>query len=502
MAMSKERTFKWLKEKWYLLFLALVLFVRVFFWFSPSHAEKINIIYLWPAAIAAAVLLIAQNKKRLTKSFWLTAGIFTWLVISCTVNGDPYLIYNRTFIIYMFIVLINFFLAVPMLRPDLRRKGFHVLAAVYCVLMVMLALLGIYAALSGDPIKTAFSDNSIRVADNRLYYFEYHPNEVASAFTVGLLLMLYMILESRRVLPKIALAVGILICGFALSLTGSRTSILIAAGGMGIFVFWLVFSGLTQNATWLRWLTGLAALGLVALLVYNLMMASIDVAAIITMKVKTISIAAETVANETRPELLAGEQKPQKNSWLSGEAQQTANAQPAVSTLPSESPEQEKIDSDDSNIVFMDSSRKNLDDLLTFNLRVELWQAGLAYIQEHPMVLIFGATDNVVARIPALVGRDEFHLHNVYLEMLLLGGIPGLAMYLFVLFLVFRAGWLLAFRYKVSLAYRFLGTVPLLLAINGITEIYPLFSGNVMDMMSMAISGAVLVFADVCDIKV
>ncbi len=53
----------------------------------------------------------------------------------------------------------------------------------------------------------------------------------------------------------------------------------------------------------------------------------------------------------------------------------------------------------------------------------------------------------------------------------------------------------MAFRRTSGLGTRFLAFVPLLIAVNGITEIYPLFSGNVMDMMYFAIAGTVLSLA-------
>ena len=97
-----------------------------------------------------------------------------------------------------------------------------------------------------------------------------------------------------------------------------------------------------------------------------------------------------------------------------------------------------------------------------------------------------------MGRIPQGIGRSEYHLHNVLIEMLLLGGIPGLLLYACFLFTVFKSALRLAFGKDTCLAHRFLAVTPVLLMLNGITEIYPTFSGNVMDMMFFVLAGVVV----------
>lgn len=471
-----KRLTQWAQDRWYLLFINLLLVMRVFFWFSPSHAEKINMIYLWPAVTASAVLMFYSRRALLPKGFALSTGAVLWLFLSCLINGDAYLIYNRTFILGVFISFISFLIVIPTLHAGQRAGGFAMLSLVYGVLMLLLAALSIGVVLTGTPFSTPLSDERIHVSINRLFLFRYHPNEVGSAFVIGLYLLMYLLLRSRAILYKLLLAAGVLILSLAIALTGSRTAILLAACGIGFAVFWLVchhaFEG--KSRAWVKWVIGTVSMLAVTLIVY----------VALTFSVGVISNLSSLTASQRAAEATI--------------TQTPADTAEAISQAPADTVEtiaQTPNDTAADNAVHMDESRILLKDIGTFNMRVEIWQTGLTYLAENPRALLFGAPDHVVARIPSSVGRSEFHMHNAYLEMLLLGGIPGLLLYLGFLFVVFRSCLQLAFGKRSRLEHRFLAMLPVLIAVNGITEIYPLFSGNVMDMMFFAISGAVIVFA-------
>ena len=447
-------------EQWYLILIGFFLILRVFFWFSPDHAEKMNLVYLWPMIVAAVALVVASHRRMLPKAFYLLAALFVWLLFSCAVNGDPYLVYNHAFIQYLFTGMIGFFLVIPTLREGQAEVGFRRLATLYCLLMLLLAGLGLFSALTGTPIQTKLSDRVIYVASNRLYFFQYHPNEAASAMTIGAMLLLYLALHSRNWLLKGLQVLGALLLGVIIALTGSRTSMILFALGFGAFAFWLVWSRPMRRVRWARWPVSLAVFGIVALLGYQGIAQSIGVVASLTLKI-------EAAAN------------PVEASEAAASAEIETGAPHAAQT----------------EVVHMYAARQQFQDLGTLNMRLEIWQTGIDYLKEHPKALLFGVPDNVISRIPASAGRPESHMHNAYLEMLLMGGIPGILLYLGYLAFVLRACWQLAFRKESTVAHRLLAVIPVLIAVNGLTEIYPLFSGNVMDMMSFAISGAVITLA-------
>lgn len=72
----------------------------------------------------------------------------------------------------------------------------------------------------------------------------------------------------------------------------------------------------------------------------------------------------------------------------------------------------------------------------TFTGRTEIWASGLNAIKEKPCILLFGMTDGQAARVPLVLNREIYHMHNTWLEMLLLGGVPGLVLHLWLCVLV------------------------------------------------------------------
>ena len=320
--------------------------------------------------------------------------------------------------------------------------------------MLVVAVLGLTVAFTGRPFLTALSDEPIYISENRLFFFRYHPNEAGSALVVALYLTLYLFAAWRRVIARILLIpAGGILC-LTIALTGSRTAIILVAAGVSLLVFWAIYTYAFHSRAWLRWPVGLVAFVAIVAGLYLGLNASVGLVAQVSRQNAAADIAAAAPA--------------------------------AVAAAAAKQ---------DGSVIATVDSRVQLEDLGTFNMRVGIWKSGLTYLKAHPRAYLFGAPDNVVGRIPQKAGRTEMHMHNAYLEMLLLGGVPGLALYALYLLLLVYNGLRLALYRESGWAHRFLGVVPLLLAVNGVTEIYPMFSGNVMDLMYFAISGAVIAFS-------
>ena len=460
---------QWMQKRWYTLFIALLFILRVFFWFSPSHETKMNITYLWPGVIAAVALVICTRRKWLPQGSALTLGMAAWLLFSCVVSGDPYLEYNRTFLLGIVTCFAACFLAVPMAGPRDYEGTLRLLARVYVGLMVLVAALGIYSVVTATQIRTPFSDDFIGLRGDRLFVFQYQSNEVGSAFVIGFFLALYLAMSGKGALHTLGCILGALVLYGGIAATVSRTAMALAAAGCGVCAFWYGCRALGAKGFWLRWLAALALLLAVTAAAYFSLTQTVGWLSSGMGRTAAIPKAA---AEATAP---AGEPGSGQEAAMEAEAQ---DARP--------SPERSGSAA---------QARLGIDDLGTFNMRTEIWQAGLTYLKEHPRTLLLGVPDNVVSRIPRSIGRSVFHLHNAFLEMLLLGGIPGLALYLGFLFVLFRHALRLAFAKASPVHHRFLAVIPVLMTLNGVTEIYPLFSGNVMDMMHFVLSGAVIAFS-------
>lgn len=458
--MIQQMVHRSIRHDWYVAFISLVLMICTFFWFSPSHGEKISYIYLWPAAIASAVLLLAHNPGLRRLCFLLPPCMALWLWVGCVVNGDAYLTYNRGFILGVFLSFVCLFWLIPSLSSERRERGLQWITLLYCALMLILASFGLYAALTGNAFRTPLSDESIHLVGSRLFFFRYHPNEAGSAFVVALYLLLYLFASYKKRLLRIVFVLTGAAFLWVIGFTGSRTAIFLAAAGVTVLVFMAIEHFLFPNRVWLRWMVGLFVGAVVMVALYF-----------------GICLSTTLVAKAT-PQ--ATENASQQNvATIMGEVKIT----------------QATVVRDEHALQTEDARALQFQDISTFNSRAEIWRSGLDYLKKHPLAYLFGVPDNIVARIPQQVGRAEMHMHNAYLEMLLLGGIPGLVMYLFFLAGLAYSGIRLVIHRELNWGLRYLGFVPFLIAANGVTEIYPLFSGNVMDMMYFVIAGAVITFA-------
>lgn len=434
---------RWIKNYWYLLWIALLFILRVFFWVSPSHAQKINLVYLWPGTITTIVLLLYGRKEKLPQGAALTIGLFAWLLFSCLVNGDAYLEYNHTFLLGVLICFVGCYVAIPTLDPQKREHGFAVLAYVYVGLMLIIAILSIYAAITGVQIRTPFSDASIRITSNRLFVFNFHPNEIGCAFSIAIFLLFYLVTALKNFTGRACGVLACIVLYICIALTVSRTAMIITAVGCGLFAFFCVYHVVSQKKYRGGFLAGTLALAATFVICYFGL----------TLSIQLVGMAAETINVD-----ISSEQSAIKNTA----------------------------------VVHLYDDRKEYKDIGTFNMRTDIWKAGLTYLKENPRALLFGTPDNVVSRIPSTIGRPEFHMHNAFLEMLLLGGIPGFSLFAGFIYVLCRSAIRLVFAKETPLRGRYLATLPVLLMLNWTMEIYPLFSGNVMDMMYFVLASMVI----------
>lgn len=423
----------------YTVLTAAFLLLRLFFWFSPGHEAKMQMIYLWPAALAALTLAIWQRRKAPPRGMRLMLALVAWFFAVNLLNGDFYLEYNGRFLLGIALSMGVCFLAVPMMPERTREKQTVLLAVLYTGMMLIPALLSLYAAASHQLLSTPLSDRSLGIQEHRLYIFAYHPNEVACAFSVAFFLSLALALRARSAAGRIPAGLALLVFYAAISLTVSRTVMITVSLGLGAAVMLVCFHCLAKRGLVLRLAAGVAALALTAALAF-------------------IGFTPAMNAISSLPVPAAS-------------AESTAAPSPSSALV----------------------ERDLLEDLSTFTSRTELWQAGISYLKDRPITLLIGSTDAVVARVPhRYAQRAEYHLHNIWLEILLQVGIPGLLLYAAFVLGVLWHGLQALRTAALPLWRRFLPIAFLLLSVNALMEIYPGVSGNVMDMMYFLLGGAIL----------
>lgn len=442
----------------YVLLVMAMLALRLFFWLSPSHESRMLAAYLWPGVVAAIAILVWRRFGSMPRSAGVSLCLAAWFVVCCVLGGDHYLEYNLHFLLG---TAITFGLCYPLfvLMDGKARIGWLTIVAIcYTCMMTALAAVGVFAAIAGVPIKSPFSDLTVGIQiNNRLWAFGMHPNEVGSALSIGLFMALMLCFQGRNAVSKLLAAAAALVICTAIAFTASRTSIVTSAAGLGAAAFWWLWTKLPLRHQVWRGLISLAAMALVLILSCAILLGNLFALPQRLQGFKTGSVAV-----------------------MDGAVAEGTEAQPAGGQSV---PDAERIVTD----------RSITQDLSTFAFRTEIWQAGLQYIKDRPITLLIGSSDGEVARIPnRYLGHDVYHLHNSWLEMLALTGVPGVLMYLYLMVTVLVSSVRLFVDRTVRTEHKFLAVVPILLLLNGLMEIYPCVSGNVMDMMFLVICGAVV----------
>jgi len=426
----------------YLALLLGLLAARFLFWFMPNFEARVNLVYLWPCAITAFVLGLGLSAERRFKTVWLAYALTVWLLAVNVINGDYGFEYNLKFCLG---ILASIGVGFPLFFLWDRARFDRVLTVtggVYIFMLLALALVSLYAVATRRLLTVPFTDAVLGIRYNRLYVFGYHPNEVASAFSVALYLSLVFLLRSKRAWVKVLFTVTALAFYAAISLTDSRTILFTVSAACGACATLAAYGHLpVRKKAFQRLLALLLGLLVAAVLLFGFQP---------TMTFVSTAGSAQAEASET--------------------------AEPTA-TPEARQPE----------------ARSLLENAATLTGRTDIWKAAFTYIKQNPSVLLTGATDAVVARVPnRILGVSVYHFHDVWVEMLMLGGIPGFVLYLLLIVTVLIADFRLLKTAATPLYLRFLAVATLAMMLNGVTEIYPGVSGNVMDIMFFILCGAVV----------
>ena len=441
-----------------------VLLLQLLFWMSPEHEVKIRAAFLWPsvfAAFCAILFAVWQNPK---KAGMLLAGLLlpVWLFITNMLNGDPYLILNQKFITGVFLTFGICFPAFILAEPGWLTKGAKAAGWFTVLLFAGIACMGVFLAFTGRSYASPFSDKAIGIMDGRLYVFTLHPNEIACVFAGALFWAAYLMVTAKRALCRALLAVACLCLYAGIALTDSTTSKLSTAVGLGLAAALL----LKKYGRGGKPLKNTYAVAIAC------------VVAVVSMAGFTGVIRAASYAlRPPAPTLTILTPEPVVTP-ASAEAERPADTADIIRT-----------EAHDMVPVARDM-RPNLG---TFSDRTSIWKAGLETIWNHPRILLLGMTDGQAARVPTqALNRDIYHMHNAWMEMLLLGGIPGLLLYIWFCVQVIVQCVRVYFCQKQPLSERMLSIAPAVLLVHCLMEVYPAFAGTAMDMVFALLAGALM----------
>lgn len=429
---------------WYMTAQMFILLLAFFFCVSPLHEQKIAPVFMWPAAIALLCLMWYRQRERgaLPRDFFILAVFVGWVYGTCVLNKDPYLEINQH---YMLAVLLGFGAAYPAFRlfePGDRQRWVNRFAFLAVTVTTLFALVCLYCSLKGIQLHVPFCDDVLGLKYGRLYVFTLYPTEAGCLFMLGCLLAVYLTTASVRLWQRLLWGFCALCQTLCVAFTVSRTAMICVCVGFGMLAFLLVYRGLKKR----KQLPRIAAAALALMVVgYG------GFRAMLTMT----EVLAQTPTVETQP-----------------------NAPPSGAMLQTRSMEY---------------------DMGSFTGRTDLWREAIQVVRERPATLLIGMSDAQVSQIPQRrLGRDTYHLHSVWFETLLLTGLPGLLLYLFMAAALAIACIRLFFAKSAPLSLNVLAILPAAAMMNALMEIYPSYSGKPMDLIFFLTAGAVVAFQRDC----
>lgn len=421
----------------YAAFVLMVLVLQIFFWMSPTHKEAISFIYLWPAAVTFFGLVLYRERQRLSPGMTLLAAMTIWTFITCLLNGDYYLTLNRSFMLGVVLGVGVCYPTFLILTRWQRRRWMTLIFTALVAALTVLCWLGLYAVITRTLIHSPFGSPPLGIdpatLDGRLYIFGEHPNGMACILSIAIFMAVWLFFSTARLWARIlcVIAVFSLYCGLSLML--SRTVVGTLSLGAALFAILCVLRVQPFSKAWKR------ALCCAVIAVVMIALVFVSTQGLVDM---FTDLAAQA----------------EEGSW------ETVTA------------------------------RDFGEELGSLNKRDEIWAAGFRKIAERPMTLLIGMLDSDVSRLPIVMldRPGTFHMHNVYLEVLMETGLIGLGLCLCFLWTLLRACWRLFMSKAAPFEARLLAIVPVMLMLNGLLEAYPFLGGRLMDMLFFLIAGAVI----------
>ena len=345
-----------------------------------AGAQKLTPV--WVPFAALSVLLGRLWRHRI---FWPASLFFLFtferLFIADPAIGGSAIVYFSSALYAMFICMAVF----PVLRKSFRRPFLLVLCAVWTAGALVLSGVGLHFAWTGEAVKNlAGTVSTIRGGRLDIFY----PSTICAGFlSVSAMVSLAGFAVSRRAWAKVLFLLSAFPMLLASALTGSRSSMGAAAIALGLMICLALQRPLKQ-----RWIPKHAWLRAAVLLLCLVILTG-------GFLVGQVYLSDGFNAVREKGGLLL-------SSALAEEA------------APTPAPIKHR--------GFLDY--ENINKLLSG--RLATWEKCFAHIRENPVILVSGLSVNGDVR-PVI--NQKAHTHNILLQTLMEGGVPGLLLFLAVL---------------------------------------------------------------------
>lgn len=352
--------------------------------------------FLYPVlGTALMTCYICFGLKNNTEEEKILVAFCVWLAVSRILNGDWFM---STDGMAVFDIALSFmFMTVCIVLPDeKRRKALDAFAIVSILLYTIGAIIGIYTAVTGRVIPNPLYESDLSsIPGNRLYIFDNNPNTGGCWMLICILFCVYLFFRHKNPVGRILLVLAALTDYTALSLTASRSSMLGCAVCIAMLAALLAFKYLKIKKTGYKALALALSLIIAAPLVYTGFSGVRHMAGAAAVNYSKSKQAQEAYAADS-----------------SAEPAYTAAYLSSCVELSSETEDSDDIFKDDRG--FADSGR------------LPIYKAGITSIKDDPARLFRGCPmEDVMKTSWPYLSREYAHMHNSYLHVLHLAGIPG-----------------------------------------------------------------------------
>ena len=419
--------------------------------------------------LAGALAVRGQALRR--KTTWVLASGLALIFLRCFFGGRDTFYWGYRSVIYGVLAFGVCYQTAFGLSKKRLLTFLRLLLALWTLFMARLSLVGIWAALYDQTITTAAGGvYRIGVTYSRLYLLTFCTNS-GSNLALSLLAALIGMLLTRNPLGRVLYVLASLVQYAVLGLTVARTAFISVSIALGLLLacgLMAKLRGKRLSEKLVRLICFILAAAL-AVGSFLLLSKSPDLFGDVKEQVRSNTAANTDVVESTDTEEGADTEE--------AAAPRSANTQSTVQRRP----------------ITMDEN------MLT--QRQFAWQAVYRYIRQHPETLLYGTSVVMpMAEVNPLADIENAawdHAHNMYIQILLECGIPGIILLVLFLYSLARAALRLFFSRDKPLWQRALPVIPICILISELAECMTMLVYNLPALaFLMLFSGLVIKFAE------
>lgn len=415
--------------------------------------------------LAGALAVRGQAFRR--KTTWVLAAGLALIFLRCFFGGRDTFYWGYRSVIYGVLAFGVCYQTAFGLSKKRLLTFLRLLLALWTLFMAGLSLVGIWAALYDQTITTAAGGvYRIGVTYSRLYLLTFCTNS-GSNLALSLLAALIGMLLTRNPLGRVLYVLASLVQYAALGLTVARTAFISVSIALGLLLacgLMAKLRGRRLSEKLVRLISFILAAAL-AVGSFLLLSKSPDLFGDVKEQVRSSTDVVESTDTE------------EDADTEETAAPRSTNTQSTVQRRP----------------ITMDEN------MLT--QRQFAWQAVYRYIRQHPEMLLYGTSVVMpMAEVNPLADIENAawdHAHNIYIQILLECGIPGIILLVLFLYSLARAALRLFFSKDKPLWQRALPVIPICILISELAECMTMLVYNLPALaFLMLFSGLVIKFAE------